>query len=103
MHSAAAALQAVVLDPSPEMREYCSSTAQGLLLQALAPLLRAGAGGLPPAAARLLQASEAAWAAALGGMSCSAGSRASLLQLDAGSRRFCQWGISLQGHIRRLF
>ena len=52
-----ASLQAVVSDlsPAPEMQQYCRGTAQGLLLQALAPLLRRAERDLPPAVARLLQ------------------------------------------------
>ena len=55
-----ASLQAVVSDlsPAPEMQQYCRGTAQGLLLQALAPLLRHAEPELPPAVARLLQVSR---------------------------------------------
>lgn len=57
LDSLVAALQAVVTDlsPAPDMQQYCRGTAQGLLLQALAPLLRDAERDLPPAVARLLQ------------------------------------------------
>lgn len=66
MCSAAAALEALVLDlaPAPAWVQYVCGTAQGLLLQALAPLLlqhAARGGGLTPAVRRLLQARLGCW------------------------------------------
>lgn len=60
MESVAAAVQAAASDlaPSEGMRDFCTGAGEGLVLQALAPLLLQqgpGGKGLPAAAARLLQ------------------------------------------------